>query len=110
MSQQLEALERANTVRFGGAALKRYIGSLSPDDAAQRVADILRRPDATSGAITIEDLLCSIRYLGPGKASRLIAMAQIRSAQRVRDLTPGRRESLARLITGPERRVLGRTA
>ena len=78
--QQMKALERANTVRFAAADVKREVsGGIIPlrdalfDDRAQ--------------SVVLRDLLMSQRFQGPLKVDRLLDTLNVNGYRRVSEIT-----------------------
>jgi hypothetical protein len=85
--QCLVALERANTLRTGGAAVKREIkhGVLSLRAALD---------DPRAGVLPVYDLLAAQRRWGRERTVRALAVLRVRDTKRVRDLTSRQREAI----------------
>lgn len=93
--QRNAALERANDVRLGVAALRREIALLDLAAGCDRVADLIERNDATVSAARVGRIVSSISRVGAAKSSQILKGADIRSLDmHVRDLTDRRRRLL----------------
>lgn len=98
MSQHMDALAQANVVRFEIARVKGEIAALSRTDGALRVAALLRDPDDAAGAVRLDDLIASIRRVGPRQTVRLLrgcAISATARRYRVRELSARQRGLLA---------------
>jgi len=98
VSQNMEALERANELRLAGAALRHSLRQMPSREGARTAAVWLRRPTAYVGSMNVERLLTSVQRLGPRRAAAMLAASRITKVQKVREVTPGRREQLSRLL------------
>lgn len=85
--QRMSALQKANQVRTGRAALKIEIASLSPMDGRRRVAEILRDPPPCMETVRVHELLRCCRLIGIGKAYRFLARHRVSDARRIGTLT-----------------------
>lgn len=95
MSQHRDALRIAQQLRKDAFAIRRRVRAASRRDAASIVADVLRNPDRAAGTMGVEQLLLCIPRLGEFQVRRMLAIAAITKVQRVREVTPGRRDILA---------------
>jgi hypothetical protein len=78
--QQMKALERANTVRFAAADVKREVSSgiLPLRDAVF---------DERAQSVVLRDLLMSQRFQGPLKVDRLLDTLNVNGYRRVSEIT-----------------------
>jgi len=78
--QQMKALERANTVRFAAADVKREVSSgiLPFRDAVF---------DERAQSVVLRDLLMSQRFQGPLKVDRLLDTLNVNGYRRVSEIT-----------------------
>jgi hypothetical protein len=78
--QQMKALERANTVRFAAADVKREVlsGILPLRDAVF---------DERAQSVVLRDLLMSQRFQGPLKVDRLLDTLNVNGYRRVSEIT-----------------------
>lgn len=91
-AQRFEALERANEVRFGIAALRREISQLDLAAGCDRVADLIEQRDVMTGAARVGWIVRAIPRVGAQKSSGILNRADIRSYDvHIRDLTERRR-------------------
>jgi hypothetical protein len=98
VSQNLEALAVANGLRLAGAELRRGLRQMPSREGARTAAVWIRTPTAAIGSMNIERLLTSVQRLGPHRAAAMLAASRITKVQKVREVTPGRRELLSRLL------------
>jgi len=78
--QQMKALQRANTVRFAAADVKREVSSgiLPLRDAVF---------DERAQSVVLRDLLMSQRFQGPLKVDRLLDTLNVNGYRRVSEIT-----------------------
>lgn len=88
--QRMGALERANTVRLDGAAIRADIAHGMP------VAEAL--DDPRSGSLTILRLLMAQHRWGRDRAVRLLSRCAIPENKRVRDMTDRQRRIVAEAL------------
>jgi hypothetical protein len=103
--QHVQALERANRVRCGRAALKRTIAEGLTD-----VSEVLLAPPSILATMTLAELLMSQRGWGRVRAGRFLRSAGLTEIKTLGNLTQRQRHSLAVLLTGsltPDRRSSG---
>jgi hypothetical protein len=93
MSQQMEALEIANRVRFGGIHVRQEVTA-----GLITVAEALEDPRA--GSMPIGRLLCAQRAWGPTKAHRLLNGLSIWPTRKVRELTERQKRLIAEALRG----------
>lgn len=86
--QHLAALERANTLRVAGAAVRREIkrGELSLDQAIT---------DPRAGVLTVFDLVAAQQRWGTARTAKALAALRVRETKRVRELTVRQRAMIA---------------
>lgn len=94
----MDALAVANERKLAGAALRQGLREMTPRDGARTAAVWLRTPTAAVGSMSVERLLLSVCRLGPRRAGAMLAASRIAKVQKVREVTPGRREQLSRLL------------
>jgi hypothetical protein len=103
--QHVQALERANDVRCGRAALKRSIAEGRTD-----VSEVLLAPPSIASKMALGDLLMSQKGWGRVRSSRFLRSAGLTEFKTLGNLTQRQRHSLAVLLTGsltPDRRSSG---
>ena len=101
MSQHLDALQRANTMRLAIARVKGEVSALGYLDGARRVAELLRYPDDAAGAMTIDALVMAIRHMGSRRVDKVFFEARFPIAtrfRRVRELTQRQRDVVADIL------------
>lgn len=92
-------LTRANFVRVAIAEERGRISRMPYLDAAEHVANVLDHPGDVLGAMHIGHLLTAVRLIGEQKMNRMLAEAEVVSANRkLRQLTASQRGRLAWLI------------
>jgi hypothetical protein len=87
---RLAALQLANDVRRGRAALKRQIAT-----GSVRVADVLVDPPAVAAGIPVAALLVSQRGWGRVKSSRFLLSNDVGESRKLGELSQRQRELLA---------------
>jgi hypothetical protein len=103
--QHVHALERANDVRCGRAALKRSIAEGRTD-----VSEVLLAPPPIVSKMALGDLLMSQKGWGRVRSSRFLRSAGLTEIKTLGNLTQRQRHSLAVLLTGsltPDQRSSG---
>lgn len=99
--QHMEALAIGQQRRRHQWELRWSIQDSSPPVARRRAAAVLRSPHVDEAGMRAEDLLTAVPGIGSGTARRmLIAVDAPPADPRLRDLTPLRREALARELEG----------
>ena len=101
MSRHMDALQRANVVRFALARVKAELAALDRSAGAERAAGMLRDPDELVGAMRMEDLLLAVHRCGPLAAGSILAQARIPHGarlRRIREFTPRQRNLIAALL------------
>lgn len=88
MSQQLEALSKANEIRARNAEVKRQIRA-----GEMTVAEAIYTEEI--GSMKVASLIEAQDYWGPTKSRKLLAFIGASRALRVRDLTDRQRDLLA---------------
>jgi hypothetical protein len=91
----VHALERANNVRCGRAALKRTIAAGRTD-----VSDVLLAPPSFVATMTLGELLMSQRGWGHVRSARFLRSAGLTEIETLGNLTQRQRHGLAVLLTG----------
>lgn len=96
LTQPLQALELANTVRSHNHVRKQEIRNLPQREAFLVVADIVDSPHGPVGAMHIDQLLEAITRIGSDSACRLLLRAGVyMHTRRIRELTPRQRAAVA---------------
>lgn len=98
MTQAMQALARANELRFEGAAARREIRALPGIQSRHRAADILTDPSEGVKSMRLSTFLGTPKQIGPSKATELVRKAEVGRSfltQPIRRLTAGQRERLA---------------
>lgn len=101
LPQHLQALERANTVRFARADLKRRIasaGSMSAGLAA--AADVVEFPPSAAEGMTVYDLLDAAPRVGRELAIRRLKAMRLSETKQLGDLTARQRTLAAAVLRG----------
>jgi hypothetical protein len=93
--QHVQALERANSVRCGRAALKRSIAEGRTD-----VSEVLLAPPSIVATMALGDLLMSQKGWGRVRSGRFLRSAGLTEIRTLGNLTQRQRHSLAVLLTG----------
>ena len=93
--QRVRALERANDVRCGRAALKRSIAEGRTD-----VSEVLLAPPSIVAKMALGELLMSQKGWGNVRSKRFLRSAGLTEMKTLGNLTPRQRHSLAVLLTG----------
>jgi hypothetical protein len=91
--QQLVALDLANAVRTGRAAIKRGLA-----DGSLRAKDVILDPPAVAAKMPIMDVLMAQRYWGKDRTLRLLLVAQVREGRTLGELTARQRGVLVDLL------------
>lgn len=94
--QHLQALERANEIRFRFADLLRDLAA-----ARLTIEQALQDPRG-EGKLTIERLLRAQRFYGPNKTREILNRAGVREGKYVSELTDRQRAQILRAIHGKE--------
>jgi hypothetical protein len=109
--QHMQALERANDVRCGRAALKRSIAAGRTD-----VSEVLLALPLIAVKMALGELLMSQKYWGPVRSQRLLRAAGLTGIKTLGSLTERQRLTVAALLaadrgyrrSSPGRSRLGR--
>lgn len=102
VTQQEEALARANTIRLAQAAFRREVAAMPRLEGMGVVAAALEDPDETTGAMRLGFVLAAPRRCSLGTAERLLGGVGVGSSdRRVRELTERQRKVLAVALRGP---------
>jgi len=91
--QSLEALEKANEVRFRRARLREKTRS-----GRARVSEVLLDPPSWVAGMSLEALLCLAPHIGPARAARLCTEIVSEPAIRVKGLSKRQRGMLSLLL------------
>jgi hypothetical protein len=91
--QYLVALQEANRVRIGRAALRREIA-----DGVQSARDVIKDPPDVAVTMSVLDVLMAQHRWGRHRALRTLVVAQVREGRTVGALTPRQREVLVDLL------------
>jgi hypothetical protein len=83
VSQALEALEFANTVRIESARIRREVGELPRRQGLLRVAELLLDPPEPIQRTRVDRLICSVRNIGADTAVRIAREAEVNPARHV---------------------------
>lgn len=98
-SQELsEAHRRSLEVRRRNAELKVEIGAATRLEGRGIAADVLESSVELYGALKVRHLLGSIRSWGEERVLRECRKADVSPEARLREVTPGRREHLVRIL------------
>ena len=103
--QHVQALEQANNVRCGRAALKRSVAAGRTD-----VSEVLLAPPSIAATMALGDLLMSQKGWGRVRSGRFLRLAGLTEIKTLGNLTQRQRHSLAVLLTGsltPDQRISG---
>jgi hypothetical protein len=101
----VQALEQANNVRCGRAALKRRIA-----DGRMDVSEVLLAPPSIAATMALGELLMSQKGWGRVRSGRFLRSAGLTEIKTLGNLTQRQRHSLAVLLTGslsPDHRFSG---
>ncbi len=91
--QHLEALQRANEVRFARAQLKRRIG-----DGSTSVGEVILTCPPEVASMTIAELLASQRRWGSARCRKFLATIGMPETKTIDSLTDRQRRLLATMI------------
>ena len=91
----MQALQRANNVRCGRAALKRSIAEGRTD-----VSEVLLAPPSIVSTMALGELLMSQKGWGRVRSGRFLRSAGLTEIKTLGNLTQRQRHSLAVLLTG----------
>jgi hypothetical protein len=89
----MTSLSKANEIRIARARLKQQLR-----DGDTRVEQILASPPECVGTATVLDLLLAVPKIGPVRASRLLATAQVSQTTIIRRLSERQRAELVGLL------------
>ena len=95
--QRLDALERANEVRFYRADLKRAL-----KDGRVLVVDVLTGTDPMLDTMKIDELLLACPKLGRAKVNRILRMSGVSPSRTLCGLTVRQRAALVSACLGTE--------
>jgi hypothetical protein len=98
LAQRFTALERANEIRIGRAALKDDIRALSYEDARHRVADLILRPPTFLLTMRVEELMLAMPRFGDVKVHKVMWAQQISPRKRIGGMTLRQREALSNVL------------
>lgn len=101
VTQQQEALARANTIRLAQAAFRREVAAMPRLEGMGVVAAALEDPDETVGRMRLLPLLGAVRGVTPGLADGVAAHAGVVGDRRVGELTERQRRVLAVALRSP---------
>ena len=93
--QHVQALQRANNVRCGRAALKRSVAAGRTD-----VSEVLLAPPSIAARMALGELLMSQKGWGRVRSGRFLRLAGLTEMKTLGNLTQRQRHSLAVLLTG----------
>jgi hypothetical protein len=99
ISQPLEALELANSVRMWRAGAKWVISRLPADAGRVAVAQLLLERPASAGSMPLLDALVAIHRFGRARALRICVTAGVRENKQIGRLTVRQAAALAELLT-----------
>src|SRR4051794_9009942 len=102
LSQQVQALKRANDVRCARAALKRGIAAGRTD-----VSEVLLVPPLIAEKMALGDLLMSQRGWGHVRSERFLRSAGLIETKTLGSLTVRQRLGLAALLTNDRSHLIG---
>lgn len=77
MSQHMDALAIANTIRCEGLRIRRELSALPVAESRQVAADLLRNPTEAIAAMRIGYFLTAIRLCGERRAAQLMNRASL---------------------------------
>jgi hypothetical protein len=100
--QNVQALERANDVRCGRAALKRSIAAGRTD-----VSEVLLAPPSIAAKMALSELLVSQKGWGHVRTQRFLRSAGLTEVKKLGNLTERQRHSLAALLTKDRSLLIG---
>ena len=107
LEQRRNALDRANVIRLGRAALKADIKALSYKQARERVAQLLDDTPSFIATMKVEDMLLMIPRFGESKVRRLLYAYAVSPRKRVGGLSPRQRQGLAVMLRSYTPEYLG---
>jgi hypothetical protein len=102
VSQHVQALQRANDVRCGRAALKRSIAAGRTD-----VSEVLLAPPSIVAKMAVGELLMSQKGWGHVRSERFLRAAGLTEVKTLGNLTKHQRHSLAVLLTKDRSLLIG---
>lgn len=101
--QRAEALALANARRSDRARYRKQLGALPKDESQRTAAQFLSEGGFPAWAERwpVEQFLCAVKGVGPGKANTMIWRCRIASGRRLGGLTDRQRTELSsRLLSG----------
>lgn len=104
--QAQRALREANRIRYARAALRRETAALPYGQGRALVADVLENPPEFVLTARVFDVLRWPRYLGPGHARSILALAGCSDLRRVSELTERQRGVLAERLRAGAREAV----
>lgn len=104
--QHLQALERANRVRFARSSLKAALAAHTPQAASlSAAADVVLDPPEFAATMRVGALLCACHRVGPYIAGKIMGRAGLGETVTLGRLTDRQRRELARVLR--DRSTLG---
>jgi len=91
--QRMEALRRANEIRFARAELKKDLKA-----GKVKVAEILSKPPPCAESAKVSDLLMALPNVGPVRTARLLRGRRISESKTVGGLSERQRAELVRAL------------
>ena len=96
--QHLEALEKANAVRFARADLKKELRTLTYSEGLERIAALLLDPPSELATMNVERLVLVVPGFGRKRSNRALAKAGISPFRSVEALTLRQAAALAECL------------
>jgi acetylglutamate kinase len=102
MTQQLQALQKANATRLARAQIKRDLHNMTPADSVATLASLIVDGDEHALNLRVGEALLSCPKLGPSVLRMVCRTAGLVTADhRIRELTPRQRAELVRVLRVP---------
>jgi hypothetical protein len=111
LSQRMEALKHANTVRVRRRQFKYDINIVKSDggSATVLVAQLVADPPDWAMAWKVHDLLVNVPKIGRMRRDRIVTRLQISAGKTVAGLSPRQRTGLVTLLRSPDTTYAGRS-
>jgi hypothetical protein len=100
--QRREALAKAREVQALCAGLKQDLKQMGSMEGRILVAHVIAEDFERFGSLRVEGLLKAIRGWGPDKIRLACGKAEVSQVAQIRELTPGGRERLSAVLSGPQ--------
>jgi hypothetical protein len=95
-SQPLQALAKANAIRFARAAMKRDIAARGYTNGHRHAADLIEAPPPFAETMKLVDLMKAIYHSQPTTRSHILQRLNCSADRRIGELTDRQRQLAAR--------------